>query len=156
MPRCSHRRPDHRGKSESLARILAAQDSTRNQVPLIPASRRHNYANDPPPGSPLFLHLPFRCAQEQTVQRSCCPLPCVVQKSWPTRSSHLSAAYFPSCSHFICPLFLCSLATRPGLVRVPFSRDFRLEARCGTREFGFRNVLGLPVKPFPLGSGTRQ
>ena len=75
-----------------------------NQVPLIPASRGHNYANDlPPPASwfpPViffFFAIPHNAQPNSTALGLFPPYP-------------LQGAYIiPSCDHFIYPLFLCGL-----------------------------------------------
>jgi hypothetical protein len=120
-----------------------------NQVPLIPASRRHDYANDlPPPSSwlpPFFFHLPSPAPnQNKTVQRSGLravpPLRCSNAKySCPinTRSSHFRACIFPSSKHCIWPFISCPLPPHSGHeFRVPFSRDFR--PRSSRRDKGVR------------------
>lgn len=120
---------------------------------MIPASRRHNYANDPPPGSPLFFAstLQLRPRTSSTALMLSLPLRCT--NRCPTRSSHFPRYLFSLLQALYLSSILCSSAIRPGPVRVPFSRVFRLEARCGTKRFGFRNVLVLPAKPSLLGSG---
>ena len=107
-----------------------AQDSTSNQVPLIPASRGrgHNYATTYPrpfpgplplPLSPpalfFFFHLACKSGvrpttNKTTVQRSGCSRPAFVRKQHPDLPS-MSAHIYPISPSLY---FLCPLAMRPG------------------------------------------
>ena len=149
MPRCSHRRPDHRGKSEFRQKAGCPRFNS-NQVPLIPPSRGHNYANDLPSASflvfpsppPFFFHRPFRCAQKQTVQRSGCSRPALCRTM---SNEHLDPIGAPTFFPSNLPFILCPQAICPGPDRVPFPRDFRLEARGG------RGAFDLGTWPEPSG-----
>jgi hypothetical protein len=74
------------------------------------------------------------------------PLRCT--KSCPNQIFPFERCIFSLLQAFYLSSIPMSLATRPGLVRVPFSRDFRLEARCGTRGFGLGTCLAFPLSPF--------
>jgi len=108
------------------------------QVPLIPSSRGHNYAM-------TYLRLiPGTASQVRPTTNNSTALrpfpPCVgtiniVQfppdlSHYRTERPHLSRLATP----FYLSLYSCvPLAMRSGPRRVPFARDFRLEARRGTK-----------------------
>ena len=103
-----------------------------NQVPLIPASRGHNYANDlPPPASWFPPVIFFFCnpPQRPTQQYSARLVPTLPS----SRRLH-----YPVLRPFYLSLILVwALAIYLGSDRVPFSRAFRVESRSG---FGLWNV----------------
>jgi hypothetical protein len=116
-----------------------------NQVPLIPASRRHDYANDlPPPPSwlpPFFFASTFTCApnNNKTVQRSSRPSPAlckIVVQYLP-----ISALAFPPSSYL--SFYSCALPPFAWYEFGYLSHAISvLEARGGTRGFEFRNMSG--------------
>jgi hypothetical protein len=104
-------------ESESFARMLAAQDSTRNQVPLIPASRRHNYANDPPSGSPPFFASTLQVRPTTTVQRSCSPSPLRLCETSSNQIFPLERLHLSPLAGLAFVLYSCAFpAIRPGPV----------------------------------------
>jgi len=139
------RRPDHRGKLQGSTQKAGYTRFKSNQVPLIPASRGHNYATTyprlfpgPPPPPFFFNLLAVRCAQtnNSTALRLFPPLRCAqhcpIPPDLPIGRSHLSRLAML----FICSVIPVPSSHAPGTDRVPFARDFRLEARGGTRGFG--------------------
>jgi hypothetical protein len=108
-----------------------------NQVPLIPASRRHDYANDLPPPSwlPPFFPSTLTCAQQQqnsTALKAVPPLRCANCRPIYTRSSHFSACFFPL--HCICPFTPVLFRHTPGASSGTFPTRFpssKLEAGQG-------------------------
>jgi hypothetical protein len=124
-----------------------------NQVPLIPASRRHDYANDLPPPSwlPPFFPSTLSCAQQQqnsTALKAVPPLRCANCRPIYTRSSHFSACFFPPTLYL--SFYSCAF---PPYTWVEFGYLSHaisvLEARGGTRGFELRNVSG-PSRRVPL------
>jgi hypothetical protein len=137
----TQRRPDHRGKSESFAIMLVRRsrfNSNSNQVPLILASRRHDYANDlPSPPSrlpPFFFHLPSPAPSQQK-QYSAQGRPSRAKLLFNLTLVHPISALCIF-THFYLSLFLSSSAIHLGRVRVPFPRDFR--PRSSRRDKGVR------------------
>ena len=135
-----------------------------NQVPLIPASRRHNYANDlPPPSSwlPPFFASTFTCAQEQnsTALEAVPPLRCekLVSNIHQIVPFQRLPFFSPLPNIVFVLYFLCSSAIHLGRIRVPFPRDFR--PRSSRRDKGVRvkeRVWSFPLCPTLLDGGTRQ
>jgi hypothetical protein len=143
MPRCSHRRQDHRGNSEFHTRKLALHTRFDLESGSIdPGFRTHNYATTyhrPFPGSTsssppalfffwfIFFHPACESGVRPTVNNSTAlglfP-PCVCATKHQYERSHLS--------RLAIPLFPVPSGHAPGTDGVPFARDFRIEVRGGT------------------------